>query len=105
MGGRHVHQTVAYLCGVVLMSVVCMLTGIDMLEELNSRRRQIHSVAVLAHASADVSNPLLLSATLKVISLSSGTFIMHMPLQRVSYIWSGEARVAMHVPALEWDPR
>lgn len=39
-----------------------------MWEEVSSRRRQIHSVAVLAHASAEVATPLLLSATLKVPS-------------------------------------
>ena len=37
-----------------------------MMEEWADRRRRIHSVAVLAHASADVTNPLLLSNTLKV---------------------------------------
>jgi len=45
---------------------VCILAGLDVIEQLSSRRRQIHSVAVLAHASADVATPLLLSATLKV---------------------------------------
>ncbi len=43
-----------------------MFAGLDVIEQLSSRRRQIHSVAVLAHASADVATPLLLSATLKV---------------------------------------
>ncbi len=43
-----------------------LLAGLDVIEQLSSRRRQIHSVAVLAHASADVATPLLLSATLKV---------------------------------------
>lgn len=43
-----------------------MCAGADILEQLSSRQRQIHSVAVLAHASADVATPLLLSATLKV---------------------------------------
>ncbi len=43
-----------------------MLAGLNVIEQLSSRRRQIHSVAVLAHASADVATPLLLSATLKV---------------------------------------
>lgn len=43
-----------------------MLAGLDIIEQLSRRRRQIHSVAVLAHASADVATPLLLSATLKV---------------------------------------
>ena len=46
-----------------------MHAGLDVIEQLNSRRRQIHSVAVLAHASADVATPLLLAATLKVKSL------------------------------------
>ncbi|KAL0049229.1 hypothetical protein WJX82_009193 [Trebouxia sp. C0006] len=45
--------------------------GLDVIEQLSSRRRQIHSVAVLAHASADVATPLLLSATLKVGLLAS----------------------------------
>ncbi|DBA68248.1 TPA: hypothetical protein ACH3X2_013864 [Trebouxia sp. C0005] len=45
--------------------------GLDVIEQLNSRRRQIHSVAVLAHASADVATPLLLAATLKVGLLAS----------------------------------
>ena len=45
---------------------VDVCAGADILEQLSSRRRQIHSVAVLAHASADVATPLLLSATLKV---------------------------------------
>lgn len=40
--------------------------GSSVLEEVSDRRRQIHSVAVLAHAAADVATPLLLSATLKV---------------------------------------
>ena len=47
-----------------------MFAGSDVIEQLSSRRRQIHSVAVLAHASADVATPLLLSATLKVIFVS-----------------------------------
>ncbi|DBA77508.1 hypothetical protein WJX77_009976 [Trebouxia sp. C0004] len=45
--------------------------GLDIMEQLSSRRRQIHYVAVLAHASADVATPLLLSATLKVGLLAS----------------------------------
>ena len=40
--------------------------GQEVLEEARDTRRRIHSVAALAHASADVATPLLLSATLKV---------------------------------------
>lgn len=43
-----------------------LAAGSSMLEEVSSRRRQIHSVAVLAQASAEVATPLVLSATLKV---------------------------------------
>ena len=43
-----------------------LVAGSSILEEVSSRRCQIHSVAVLAHASAEVATPLLLSATLKV---------------------------------------
>ena len=50
-------------------------TGVDLLEEISSRRHRIHSVAVLAHATADVATPLLLSATLKVLHLK--TFHCH----------------------------
>ncbi len=51
----------------MLRPFLCVvLAGLDIIELLSSRRRQIHSVAVLAHASADVATPLLLSATLKV---------------------------------------
>lgn len=55
-------------CSSLLMQAPpCTLAaGSSMLEEVSSRRRQIHSVAVLAHASAEVATPLLLSATLKV---------------------------------------
>lgn len=54
----------------------CFLTvlldaGSSILEEVGDKRRQIHSVAVLAHASADVATPLLLSASLKVRRLAS----------------------------------
>ena len=48
-----------------------LAAGSSMLEEVGDRRRQIHSVAVLAHASADVATPLLLSASLKVRMLTS----------------------------------
>ena len=51
------------------MSPCTLAAGSTILEEeVSSRRRQIHSVAVLAHASAEVATPLLLSATLKVPS-------------------------------------
>ena len=40
--------------------------GREVLEQARDTRRRIHSVAALAHASADVATPLLLSATLKV---------------------------------------
>ncbi|KAL3144083.1 hypothetical protein ABBQ32_003877 [Trebouxia sp. C0010 RCD-2024] len=40
--------------------------GITVLEEVSGRRSLIHSVAVLAHAAAEVATPLLLSANLKV---------------------------------------
>ena len=46
---------------------ITLAAGSSTLEEVSSRRRQIHSVAVLAHASAEVATPLLLSATLKVL--------------------------------------